>query len=558
MREYAQLRGLRRWLLPVPLLTPHLSGLWLALVTPAQARVGRALVEGLKNPTVVRSSAAFDTFQIAPMPLRAALAKAIEGGARLRQKVDTRTMVLDAPPSQVFAPIRQIGGTNGWYFGNALWRARHWLDLAFGGVGMGRGRRDSENCALTDVIDGWTVDAYEPDRRLRLRADLKLPGRGWLEFQVTPLDDGRRSLFRQTATFDPRGLLGRAYWYVLLPVHEWMFNGLLHEIARRAKPRAHVTLTHERIRLGISACLLGEPVRFDGGHKRDPFLVESLGQFVDWVPVCPEVESGLDAPRESMRLVQTDGRIRLLTNKTAQDHTTRMHGYARRRVDELVDDALVGFVLKKDSPTCGLERVKVYGTAGVPVKSGRGLFAGALVTRFPLLPVEEEGRLNDPRLRENFVERIFAYRRLMALFATRWSIGAVVQFHTAHKLTLMAHMPEAYQRLGRLVASGKSIARREFQDRYSSEFMTALQAIATPRRQTNVLQHMLGYFKQTLDRESRAELLALIHDYGAGRVPLVVPLTLFAHHIRRCGVPYLADQVYLQPHPVELMLRNHV
>jgi len=235
MREYAQLRGLRRWLLPVPLLTPHLSGLWLALVTPAQARVGRALVEGLRNPTVVRSPAAFDAFQIGPMPLRVALAKAIEDGARLRQKVDTRTTVVDAPPSQVFAPIRQIGGTNGWYFGNSLWRARGWLDLRFGGVGMGRGRRDPENCGLTDVIDGWTIDAYEPDRLLRLRADLKLPGRGWLEFHVTPLDDGRRSLIRQTATFDPRGLLGRAYWYVLLPVHEWMFSGLLHEIARRAK-----------------------------------------------------------------------------------------------------------------------------------------------------------------------------------------------------------------------------------------------------------------------------------------------------------------------------------
>jgi uncharacterized protein YbbK (DUF523 family) len=191
-------------------------------------------------------------------------------------------------------------------------------------------------------------------------------------------------------------------------------------------------MTHERIRLGISACLLGEPVRFDGGHKRDPFLVESLGPFVDWVPVCPEVESGLDAPRESMRLVQTDGRIRLLTNKTAQDHTTRMHGYARRRVEGLVDDALVGFVLKKDSPTCGLERVTVYGTAGIPVKSGRGLFADALVARFPLLPVEEDGRLNDPRLRENFVERIFACRRLRASLprAGRWGLSFGSTQHT--------------------------------------------------------------------------------------------------------------------------------
>jgi len=317
-------------------------------------------------------------------------------------------------------------------------------------------------------------------------------------------------------------------------------------------------MTGERIRLGISACLLGQPVRFDGGHKRDPFLVDALGPFVDWVSVCPEVESGLDAPRESMRLVGVDGRLRLLTHKTARDHTTRMRSYARRRIEELAGGALFGFVLKKDSPTCGLERVKVYGAGGVPAKSGRGLFAHALVTRFPLLPVEEEGRLNDPRLRENFVERIFAYRRLTALFAARWSMGDVVRFHTGHKLTLMAHRPEAYQSLGRLVASGKAMARREFQDRYSSEFMTALGAIATPRRQANVLQHMLGYFKQTLDRESRAELLALIQDYAGGRVPLVVPLTLFGHHIRRCGVRYLADQVYLRPHPVELMLRNHI
>ena len=313
-----------------------------------------------------------------------------------------------------------------------------------------------------------------------------------------------------------------------------------------------------RIRLGISACLLGQPVRFDGGHKRDPFLVESLGAFVEWVPVCPEVESGMGAPRESMRLVEAAHEIRLVTNKTAEDKTAIVQRYARRRVDELGDEELCGFVLKKDSPTCGLERVKVYGRSGVATRSGRGLFAAALATRFPLLPLEEEGRLNDPRLRENFVERIFAYRRLIALFAPRWTMGDVVRFHTVHKLTLMAHTPQAYQQLGRLVASGKSASRREFQDRYSSEFMAALTTIATPRRQTNVLQHMLGYFKDCLDRESRAELLDLIQDYAAGRVPLVVPLTLFGHHIRRCGVSYLAEQVYLRPHPVELMLRNHV
>jgi uncharacterized protein YbgA (DUF1722 family)/uncharacterized protein YbbK (DUF523 family) len=314
----------------------------------------------------------------------------------------------------------------------------------------------------------------------------------------------------------------------------------------------------ERIRLGISSCLLGQPVRFDGGHKRDPFLVESLGPFVEWVPVCPEMESGMDAPRESMRLVQVNREIRLLTNKTAEDKTDTLVRFAGRRVETLADDELCGFVLKKDSPTCGLERVKVYGTGGVPARSGRGLFADALATRFPLLPLEEEGRLNDPRLRENFVERIFAYRRLTALFAPRWTMGDVVAFHTAHKLTLMAHKPQAYQQLGHLVGSGKATPRVEFQARYSSEFMAALGTMATARRHTNVLQHMLGYFKKSLDQESRAELLALIEEYAAGRVPLVVPLTLFGHHIRKCGVPYLAGQVYLRPHPVELMLRNHV
>jgi uncharacterized protein YbgA (DUF1722 family)/uncharacterized protein YbbK (DUF523 family) len=312
------------------------------------------------------------------------------------------------------------------------------------------------------------------------------------------------------------------------------------------------------VRLGISACLLGERVRFDAGHKRDPFLVDTLGPFVEWVPVCPEVESGMAAPRESMRLVQAGGQLRLLTNKSGHDHTDTMRQFARRRVDVLADEDLCGFVLKKDSPTCGLERVKVYGVGGVPIKSGRGLFADTLVTRFPLLPVEEEGRLNDPRLRENFIERVFAYRRLTDLFGARWSMGDVVRFHTVHKLTLMAHHPQAYQRLGRLVASGKSMARREFQNVYSSAFMAALGAIATRRRQANVLQHMLGYFKASLDSDSRAELLALIDDHAKGRVPLVVPLTLFRHHIRRCRVPYLAEQTYLQPHPVELMLRNHV
>ena len=233
MRAYARLRGLRRLLLPVPFLTPHLSGLWLALVTPAQARIGRSLVEGLKNSTIVRSTAARDAFPIKPSPLDASLLAAIAEGADARKRIDTRTTVVEVPAAQAFAPVRRIGGATGWYFLNVLWRVRGALDTWFGGVGMRRGRRDPELCAVGDFIDGWTVEAFEPDRRLRLSSDWKLPGRAWLEFEVTEVD-GRHSTVRQTATFDPRGLIGRAYWYALVPIHSVLFRGMLERIARRA------------------------------------------------------------------------------------------------------------------------------------------------------------------------------------------------------------------------------------------------------------------------------------------------------------------------------------
>src|SRR5829696_4165962 len=233
MRTYARLRGLRRWLLPVPFLTPHLSGLWLALVTPAQARVGRSLVEGLKNSTIVRSTAARETFAITLSPLDASLLSAIAEGEEGRKRIDTRTKLVDVPAAQAFAPVRRIGGASGWYFLNALWRLRGALDTWFGGVGMRRGRRDPDLCAVGDFIDGWTVEAFEPDRRLRLSSDWKLPGRAWLEFVVTDVD-GRRSSVRPTATFDPRGLFGRAYWYSLVPIHAVLFRGMLERIARRA------------------------------------------------------------------------------------------------------------------------------------------------------------------------------------------------------------------------------------------------------------------------------------------------------------------------------------
>jgi uncharacterized protein YbgA (DUF1722 family) len=270
------------------------------------------------------------------------------------------------------------------------------------------------------------------------------------------------------------------------------------------------------------------------------------------------VEAGFGTPREAMRLVKVGPNVRLLTVKTERDVTSQLRQLAERRVIELEREELSGYVLKKDSPSCGLERVKVYGASGMPSKSGRGVFAASLVAHFPSLPVEEEGRLADPRLRENFVERVFAYARLRALFTGRWTIGKLIVFHTAHKLTLMSHSTAGYETLGRLVAGARRLERSELMRRYSAEFMRVLTAIATPRRHANVLQHMAGYFKRVLDRESKDELLATIEQYRCELVPLIVPVTLVRHYVRVHRVAYLAGQHYLEPHPRELMLRNHV
>jgi len=311
------------------------------------------------------------------------------------------------------------------------------------------------------------------------------------------------------------------------------------------------------IRIGISTCLLGERVRYDGGHKRDFFLVETLGRYVEWVSVCPEVEAGLGVPRESMRLRRIEGEPRLVTTKTGVDHTDTMRHYAARRVAALRAQNLCGYVLKRSSPSCGMKRVKIYGRNG-PIASGRGLFAEALLEAFPHLPVEEEGRLNDPCLRENFVERVFAYGRLRSLLGTRWTVGDIVSFHTAHKLQLMAHSPQLFAELGRLVAGAKAVARPAFSASYEAKFMSALEVMATPKRHVNVLQHILGYISDRLDGAARHELVALIDAYGRGILPLVVPITLIRHYVRRFRILYLQGQTYLEPHPKELMLRNHV
>jgi uncharacterized protein YbgA (DUF1722 family)/uncharacterized protein YbbK (DUF523 family) len=317
------------------------------------------------------------------------------------------------------------------------------------------------------------------------------------------------------------------------------------------------------IRIGISACLLGEEVRFDGGHKRDRFLTDVLGRHVEWVPVCPEVGMGLGTPRETLRLVRDSKQgtgLRMVTTRTGVDHTDGMNKWSRRRLDALAREEvdLCGYVLKKDSPSCGMERVKTYGAGGMPERNGVGLYAAALMQKFPSLPIEEEGRLCDPRLRENFIERVFAFRRLKTLFVSGWTVGQLVAFHTRHKMALLAHSTTRYQALGRLVAGARPSTKRELRDAYERLFMETLSLMATPGRHTNVLTHMAGHLKKQLDAGSKQELTQAIESYRQGLVPLVVPLTLLKHHVRVHGVDYLASQSYLDPDPRELMLRNHV
>ncbi len=298
------------------------------------------------------------------------------------------------------------------------------------------------------------------------------------------------------------------------------------------------------VRIGVSSCLLGQPVRFDGGHKRHDFLVDTLGPRVEFVAVCPEVELGLGTPRQTLRLIRRGDDVRMVM-ADGHDYTTAMRAYARRRVEQLKDEDLSGYVLKKDSPSCGMVRVKVYDQHGSPSRGGRGLYAEALLERWPHLPVEEEGRLFDEALRENFLERVVAYHRLQSLFAGRWTVGGLVAFHTAHKLAVLAHSTEGYRRLGRLVADATQMPRAELRDAYTAGLMEAMRLIATPRKHTNVMQHMLGYFRPMLDAGDRNELLTAIEDYRLGRISRLVPMTLLRHHVRRCQVAYLAGQTYV-------------
>ena len=311
------------------------------------------------------------------------------------------------------------------------------------------------------------------------------------------------------------------------------------------------------LRVGVSACLLGQMVRYDGGHCRDRYLTRDLGAYVEWVPVCPEVEVGMTTPRPTLRLVDGEERERLLETRSGHDHTEAMRLWADRRVRALRALNLDGYVLKRNSPSCGMERVRVHSESGAR-RDGVGVFARALMEAWPELPIEEEGRLNDPRLREYFIERLFARSRWRRASEQGWTRRRLVEFHTQHKLLLRVHDVQSHMRLGRIVASlGKGRDDRFVIEEYEREFHACMNAKPSVRAHVDVLLHAMGHMKRLLDSNEKRELLVSIEDYRRGILPLVVPVSLISFQVRKHGIEYLANQVYFAPHPKELMLRNH-
>ena len=330
--------------------------------------------------------------------------------------------------------------------------------------------------------------------------------------------------------------------------------------ARNRKKNGAAAPSAGSIRIGISSCLLGQKVRYDGGHKRDRFATDVLEAFVEWVPLCPEVEIGLGIPRPTIRLERhPKGGVRLLMPQAGEDLTKRMADWSEERIDGVLAQDLCGYILKKDSPSCGMERVKVYDANGVPARDGTGVFAEVLLRRAPHLPVEEEGRLNDPRLRENFIARVFAMRRWKDLEILGVTRSRLMEFHATHKYLCMARNQAGMRRMGTLLGSaGKADSTPELAQAYLDEFTAVMKRPPSPKGHANVLQHMAGYVSDELDSADRGELTTAIHDYRKGLLPLIVPLTLLRHHARRQERTYLLEQAYLFPHPHELMLLNHV
>ena len=313
---------------------------------------------------------------------------------------------------------------------------------------------------------------------------------------------------------------------------------------------------NSELKIGVSSCLLGNEVRFDGGHKHDRYITGTLANYFTFVPVCPEVECGLPIPREAMRLTGDPENPTLVTNRTGVDHTARMINWARKRVVQLEQESLCGFIFKNRSPSSGMERVKVYDQNNIPRSIGVGLFARAFMDHFPLLPVEEEGRLHDILLRENFIESIFVYKRWRDVVASQSAAG-LVDFHSRHKLLLMAHSEKHCRMMGKMIAQAGTLDLNDLISQYQESLMTAMRLKPTIKKHVNVLMHMMGYFKKLISADEKQELLSVLNQFHEGLVPLIVPITLLNHYIRKFKEPYLNKQYYLNPHPLELKLRNH-
>lgn len=313
----------------------------------------------------------------------------------------------------------------------------------------------------------------------------------------------------------------------------------------------------KKIKIGISRCLMGQKVRFDGGHKKYHYATELLSQFFDIETICPEVESGLPIPRPTIHLRgNPDSPSLVEVLNPEKDHTARLVTFSEQKVKSL--SKLSGFILKNKSPSCGMSRVKIYQQKPAQPKMGVGLFAKALIEAYPLLPIEEEGRLNDPTLRENFIERVFVYHRWQSTVLKEKTPKSLLAFHTEHKLTLLAHNQQIYRELGGKLANLKEVDMDIFLDEYFSKFMTAMTQRADRKTHTNVLMHIQGYFKQIIDADDKAELKEAIERYRLGQLPLIVPITLLKHHLLKNPNTYLEEQRYLFPYPEELMLRNHI
>jgi uncharacterized protein YbgA (DUF1722 family)/uncharacterized protein YbbK (DUF523 family) len=313
---------------------------------------------------------------------------------------------------------------------------------------------------------------------------------------------------------------------------------------------------NKMIRIGVSSCLLGNKVRYDGGHKHDRYITETLGNYFEFLPVCPEVECGLPIPREAMRLIGDPESPRLVTNKTGVDFTDQMNEWAKQRVNQLAGEDLCGFIFKSKSPSSGMERVKVYDGNNIPHTIGVGLFARVFKNQFPFLPVEEEGRLNDMALRENFIESVFVYRRWLDT-VNKFTADNLVIFHTEHKLLLRAHSEKHYRDLGRIVAQAGKLGTENLLTSYEENMVAAMKLQPTVKKHVNVLMHIVGYFKNVLSGDEKQELLEVIERFRNHYVPLIVPITLMNHYVRKYDEPYLRNQYYLNPHPMELKLRNH-